>query len=95
MPYSAKITNVKREFSLPDNAAYLDVSFDVLLDGDKVAERRHGFPLDTPAEAIEAEVKQYCVMFENDHALAAEAAERSKAEAAAEEVANSLIGKEV
>lgn len=95
MPYTAKITDAKKEFSLPDNASYLDVRFDILLDGEVVAERRLAFPMGTTEEAITAEVKAYCQMFEQDHALAAEAAKRSEAEAEAESVLAKLKGLEV
>lgn len=95
MPYTAKIREVNKEFSLPDNCSLLSVLFDILLDGEVVAERRLGFPVGTPEEEITAEVKKYCVMFENDHKLAAEAAERSEAEVAADEVAKSLTGREL
>lgn len=93
--YSAKITDAKVMDYLADNTKVLDVSFDVLLDGEVVAERRLAFPLGTTEEAITAEVKAYCQMFENDHALAAEAAKRSEAEADAEVVLANLKGQEL
>lgn len=93
--YTAKITEAKKEFSLSDNASYLDVWFDILLDGKVVADRRLAFPMGTTEEAILAEVKKYCQMFENDHALAAKVAEKSEAEAEAESVLSNLKGQEV
>ena len=94
--YTAKITDAKKEFSLPDNAFYMDVRFDILLDGlEFVAERRLAFPLGTTEEAITAEVKNYCQMFEDDHASAAKAALRSEAEAEADGVLSNLTGKEI
>jgi hypothetical protein len=95
MPYTAKIKDTKKEFSLPDNASYLDIWFDILLDGAIVAERRLAFPMGTTEETIIAEVKAYCQMFENDYALAAEAAKRSELEVEAESVLNNLKGKNV
>jgi hypothetical protein len=95
MPYTAKITDATKEHSLPDNKDYMDVRFDIMLDGEAVAERRLGFPLGTTEEAILAELKAYCLMFENDHALAAEAAKRSEETAEAESVLSGLKGKEV
>ncbi len=95
MSYTAKIKDAKKEFSLPDNASYLDIWFDILLDGEFVAERRLAFPLGTTQEAITAEVKAYCQMYENDHALAAEAAKRSEQEAEADSVLSGLKGQEV
>lgn len=95
MPYTAKIKDARKEFSLPDNVSYLDVWFDILLDGEVVAERRLAFPLGTTEEAITAEVKAYCQMFENDHALATEAQKRSEQEAEAEGVLKDLKGLEL
>jgi hypothetical protein len=95
MPYTAKIKDAKKEFSLPDNSSYLDIWFDILLDGEVVAERRLAFPIGTTEEAILAEIKAYCQMFENDHALAAGAAKRSEEEAEAEGVLSSLKDQEV
>lgn len=95
MPYTAKITNAKKEFLLPDNASYLDIWFDILKDGEAVAERRLAFPLGTTEEAITAELKAYCQMYENDYALAEKAAKKAEAEAEAESVLSGLKGKEV
>ena len=93
--YTAKIKKAKKEFSLPDNASYLDIWFDLMLDGKPVAERRLGFPMGTEKEAIVAELKAYCQMFANDHALAAKVAEKAKVEAEAESVLVDLEGVEV
>jgi len=95
MPYTAKITDAKKEFSLPDNKSYLDVAFDILLDGERVADRRLGFSLGTTEEAILAELKAYCQMYEQDHTLAAKAKERAEAEAEANSVLSGLKGKEI
>lgn len=95
MPYTAKIKDAKTMDYLADNSKVLDVAFDLMLDGAFVAERRLAFPLGTTEEAILAELKAYCQMFENDHALAAEATKRSEAEAEAESVLSNLKGKEV
>ncbi len=94
--YSAVIVDARKEFSLPDNASYLDVWFNIMVDGSVVAkDRRLAFPLGTTEEAILAEVKAYCQMFKNDHALAAEVAKRSEAEAEAESVLSGLKGQEI
>lgn len=95
MPYSAIIKDAKKEFSLSDNASYMDIWFDILLDGSAVAERRLAFPMGTTEDAILLEVKAYCQMFENDQALAAEAAKRSEQEAEAEGVLADVKGKTV
>lgn len=92
MDYTAKIKDARKEFSLPDNDSYLDIWFDIFLNGEIVAERRLAFPMGTTKEAIFAEVKSYCRMYENDHALAEEAAKRAEKEAEAEEVLNELKG---
>lgn len=92
MKYTAEIKDAKKEFSLPDNASYLDIWFNILLDGEVVAERRLAFPLGTTKEAITAEVQAYCRMYENDHALAAEAQKRAEDDAEAEKVLDELKG---
>ena len=93
--YSAKIKGAKKEYSLPDNSYYSDVSIDILKDGEIVAERKFAFPLDMTEEAIIAEVKKYLVMFENDHKLAADAMAKAEVEAKAEGVLNNLKGIEI
>jgi len=92
MLYTAQIKDAKKEFSLPDNASYLDIWFDILLDGEIVAERRLAFPMGTTKDAITAEVQAYCRMYENDHALAAEAQKRAVDDAEAEKVLDELKG---
>ena len=93
--YTAKITGASREHSLPDNVDYIDVRFDILLDGKVVAERRLAFPLGTTEEAITEQVKKYCQMFEEDNTRAAEVKARSEAEAEADSVLKNLKGKEI
>jgi len=95
MIYSAKITEAKKEFSLPDNKSYLDIRFDILREGKVIAERRLAFPLGTTDKEIFAELKKYCGMYQNDHKLAAEAGKRMKEEAEAEETLKGLTGVEV
>lgn len=95
MSYKAKITKAQKGFSLPDNTSYLDVWFNILLDKKVVAERRLAFPIGTTEEAITAEVKAYCKMFEDDYALAEKVAKRSEEEAIADSVLENLKGKEV
>lgn len=95
MSYTAKIKDAKKMDYLVDNSTVLDVWFDILLDGEVVAERRLAFPLGTAEEAVIAEVKAYCQMFENDHALAAGAKAKAEAEAVADETINNLKGVEV
>ncbi len=92
----AKIVDAKKEFSLPDNASYLDVRFELVDEkGKVVAERRHAFPIGTTKEAIVAELSAYCRMFENDHALAAEAGKRAESEAEADKVLDALKDTEI
>lgn len=93
--YTAKVTEAKKGFSMVDNQSYLDVTFNILLNNKVVAERRLAFPIGTTEEAITKLVKQYCKMFENDHALAADAKIRSEADAEAEGVLKQLRGKEI
>lgn len=96
MAYTAKIIKVKQEISLENNTPYLDVLFHLFDEnGENVAERRHAFPLDTPEEKIIAEVKEYCVMYQNDTETAAKAEAESKLRAEADEKINKLEGVEI
>jgi hypothetical protein len=92
---TARIIEVNKEFSLPDNCSLLSVHFNILQDGEVVAERRSGFPIDTPQETIVAELRKYCTMYEQDHALAAGAEAQAEAEAGANEVINNLAGLDI
>jgi hypothetical protein len=95
MPYTAKIKKAKEEFSLSDNSPYLDLGFDILLDGKVVAERRLAFPMGTKQEVMIEQVKQYLVMYENDHALAAKASQESEVKAASQKELEGLDGMEI
>ena len=54
----AHITNIQKETLVEDNSTYLAVSFDILDDeGTQIAHRKRAFPLDTPQEEIEKDVK--------------------------------------
>ncbi len=93
--YTAKITEAKIMDILADNSKVIDVSFDIMLEKKKIADRRLAFPLGTTDEEILQEVKSYCQMFENDIKSAEEAAKRSELEAEAEEVLSGLKGQVV
>jgi hypothetical protein len=88
---TAKIKDVKKDVCIADNTPFLDVHFELLDDGEVVAERRHGFSLDTPEEAIADELGRYCTMWENDHKLAADAEKRAEAEKEADKVIEGLM----
>lgn len=91
MSYKAKITFARKGFSLPDNAPFMDIGFDIYQDDEVVAERRLSFPMGTSEETIKEEVDKNALMYENDHLIAAEAEKRSKEEAEAEEVFKNLV----
>jgi hypothetical protein len=91
MSYKAKIKFARKGFSLPDNAPFMDIGFDIYQDDDVVADRRLAFPMGTSEETIKEEVDKYAIMFENDHLIAADAEKRSKEEAEAEKVFENLV----
>ena len=95
MAYTAKIKDAKKGVMPTTGDPYMDIWFDISLDGEIVAERRLPFPMGTPVDAITDEIKKYLQMFENDHALAADAAQRSEAEAVSEEIFSALKDKEI
>jgi hypothetical protein len=95
MIYTAKIKEAKRETSIPDKKEYLNISFEIILDEKPIADRSISFPLESTEKEIEDEIKKYCKMFENDHKLAKESAERLEAESKAEETINKIKNKEI
>jgi len=95
MGYTAKITEAREEFFLAENKPFMDIHFDILQDGQKVAERRLAYPIGTPASAIETDVSNYCKMYEKDHELAAKAEANAKVKAESDKILDSLLGKEI
>lgn len=95
MGYTAKITEAREEFFLSENKPFMDIHFDILLDGKVVAERRLAYPIGTPASAIEADISAYCKMYEKDYELAAKAEANAKIKEESDKILNSLKGKEI
>lgn len=93
--YTAIIKNATLETSLTDNTEYVDVHFEIMLEGNVVAERRLAFPVGTSEEAIIEELRAYCRMYENDHRLAAEYALKVEQVAESESILASLKGQEI
>lgn len=93
--YYATIKNATLETSLTDNTEYVDIHFGIMLDEAEVAERHLSFPVGTSEEDIKAELMAYCRMYENDHRLAAEYAEKSEQVAKSEEILANLKGQEI
>lgn len=91
----ARITSVTTETLVEDNSRYLDVTFDILSDDEVIATRKLGFPLDTPQEEIEQEVKKTAQGYKADLLLAASRQEQEETEAKAQEVIESLTNKEL
>jgi hypothetical protein len=92
MEYSTKITDAKKGFSLADNESFIDVSFNILdEEGNVVAERKLGFPVDTPEDEIRETVKKNGEMYQKDHETAAEAETRAEAEKVADETISNLV----
>lgn len=74
---------------------FLDVRFS-LNNGDEVmGERSLGFPLDTPAEEIVAELKKYCATQESDLARAVKTQAFEEANSKADETMAALNGLEI
>lgn len=92
---TAKITDAKKEFSISDNATFLDIWFDIM-DGEEVLDtRRLAFPIGTSEEEIKEAVRKYYAMYENDYSLAKTVEERAEAEREAESVLSNLKGQDI
>jgi hypothetical protein len=92
MLYTSKITDAKEEFSLADNAPFMDIWFDILCDGVVVAKRRFAYPMGTSEEKIRADVANYPVMYGNDIKTSEVAAANAKAKEEGQKVLSALKG---
>jgi len=91
MLYSTKITGAEKGSVIKDGSLYLDVSFNILKDGEVVTERRLAFPMETTKAEVLAELEKYCVMFETDHASVAMAEAEQMIRSQADEVIADLM----
>lgn len=93
--YSAKITEIKKDRVIADGSEFIDIRFDILLDGEVVADRHLAFPIDATQEEIKAGVTANYKMFEADHASVAKAEAQKVADEATEELVAELTGQEL
>jgi len=71
---------------------FIDVAAEIREDGQPVAERRLGFPLDTSADAIREELAAVLSAFLRDAEIAAETQRSEELNAHADEVQQELAG---
>jgi len=74
---------------------FLDVRFSLRNGDEVIGERSLGFPLDTPAEDIVAELKKYCTTQEADMARSEETKAFDEANASADTTMEALKGLEI
>lgn len=93
--HTARINKVAKEILQENNTTFIDVGFDVLLDGEVVQSRRHGYPLDATQEEIEADIKKYVETFADDAARAEANKKVEELQQKADEIITNLTGKEL
>lgn len=92
---TATITGVTKVMHQETGKYFLDVRF-TLTNGDEVMnERSLGFPLETTAEEIKAELAKYCATMESDTARAEEVKAFEEANAGADETIAALTDMQV
>ena len=93
--YGARITEIKKDRVLADGSEFIDISFDILLDGEVIADRHLAFDIDATQEEVKAGVTANYKMFEADCASVAEAEARKVQDEATEELVAELTGQEL
>ena len=92
---TATINSVTKVMHQESGKYFLDVRF-TLTNGDEVMnERSLGFPLDTSADDIKAELAKYCATMESDAARADEVKAFEEANAGADETIAALADMQV
>ena len=95
----AVITDVSKGRVQDTGEEFLAVKFDLVEPATEegkeptlISQHNHGFPLDTPAETIEADLAKFCEAYETDAANAVRNAEVEARHAKADETIAKLTG---
>ena len=91
----ARITGITKQTLVENGSQFLDVSFEILGDGEVLSIRKLGFPLDTPEAEITEEVKNTAIGYKTDLALAESRKEQEALDQQADEIIESLTNKEL
>lgn len=92
----ATITTATKTTLQEDGSEFLDVAFEISNeDGEVLDTKRRAFPLDTPAEQIQADVAAFVSVFESDKQHAEANKERDAIHAKADETIEEIVGKEI
>lgn len=91
----ARITSVTKETLVEDGSQFLDVTFDILENGEVIATRKLGFPLGTPEDEIAEEVKRTAQGYKADIALFESRKDQEAADKQADIIIESLTNKEI
>ena len=105
MDYTYIVTKAEKAFSLPDDMAYMDVTFNVL--GDYVLDEeqnpteertvllegmRLSFAMDSSEESIRETLSKYCAVYQADAERKVSLEEQEAVDAQADEVMSALVG---
>lgn len=90
--YSTKITLAELVTVQEDNSELISVQFEILKDGEVETTLRHGFPIDTEVDAIEAELQNVADTWGVDAELGEKGLALEKAKAKANATIEKLMG---
>jgi hypothetical protein len=98
--FNAQIQPPTKEILQEDNSEFLSVPFDIyqVEEGGKpvlIETKRFGFPLDKPADEIEAEIKKFIDAYSGDYEAAIKNKAHDELHAQADETIKTLTGKEI
>jgi hypothetical protein len=98
--FKAQIQPPIKEILQEDSSEFLSVPFDIYqIEEDAepvlVETKRFGFPLNKPADEIEAEIKKFMVAYNSDFETAQRNIEHEQLHEVADETIKTLTGKEI
>lgn len=64
--FKLRVKDTQKQTSVETSERYLDVDFEILKGEKVVAERKLGFPLDTPEKEVKEALKKYLKTFESE-----------------------------
>ncbi len=93
--YTSVITKADKQTLQEDGSVFLDVEFDILFDDEVVDTKRLAFGVDTTAEEIATEIKNYTENYQAEVIAKNANAEKEAQNAKVDEVIADIIGMEV
>lgn len=93
MAFKMKVIGAKKDDLQCDNSRFIDVHFVIEdAEGEQVAERHLGFPIDATREFIDEALNKYVQTFGLDASQAEASKEREAVEKSADKVIDDLLG---